>query len=824
MSDRRSVARSSRCFGSLEGTTVTLRQRLTELAEETGVDEATQTLVWSAYTDDETLDRVIAGDEADPGAAEVTSSENPAPVWLSSVKVQGFRGIGPATELLLNPGPGLTLVVGRNGSGKSSFAEGLEALLTGDNERWRNRPAAWQHGWRNLHVDGSTEVSAEFQREGDVGSTDIRRVFGQSFADTELTTTTGGVAASFDDLGWDGSLATFKPFLSYNELGTMLEQKPSAIYDSLAGVLGLDRLTDAAARLRNARLAAEKPGKLLKNRISDLKDSLAGCADERAAVALTRLDSRTLDLDALATLATQHPPARPELKQLATIVLPDAARCLAAADSLRQALAAQAALDGTDAERASRIADLLDTALEAHRHDGDGDCPVCGQGRLDASWAIRAGAEAAALREQSAEVAESIRNIRRARQEALACLSSPPNVLAADVDGVDTGALRSAWAGWSEAPAEGFSEHDLIDRLEHAGDLHPLGQVVRSAAASQLERFDEEWRPLAAQLAIFVEEAHTAAASTALAKRLKNAEEFLRSAEATLREERFAPIAARSAELWDGLRQQSNVSLEGVTLAGKTTNRRVDLDVTVDGTETSALGVMSQGELHALALALFLPRVTSDESPFRFVVIDDPVQAMDPARVDGLARVLSEVAQTRQVIVFTHDDRLPAACRRLRLGAEVIEVDRRTGSRVSTRPVDSPAQTALGDAFALAKTESLPPDLQRRVVPMHCRRAVEAAARDQIWRRMLADGVTHAEIDRAIADADKTTELMALLFFGRPAPTPEVYEEWRAIDEALKGKFGFLNKAVHDPPPDLKPGLLVNDARRLVTAIEDYRA
>jgi predicted ATPase len=61
-------------------------------------------------------------------------------------------------------------------------------------------------------------------------------------------------------------------------------------------------------------------------------------------------------------------------------------------------------------------------------------------------------------------------------------------------------------------------------------------------------------------------------------------------------------------------------------------------------------------------LSLFIPRATLPESPFRFIVIDDPVQSMDPARVDGLARVLEAAARDRQVIVFTHDDRLPRRC------------------------------------------------------------------------------------------------------------------------------------------------------------------
>src|ERR671920_1045936 len=87
-------------------------------------------------------------------------------------------------------------------------------------------------------------------------------------------------------------------------------------------------------------------------------------------------------------------------------------------------------------------------------------------------------------------------------------------------------------------------------------------------------------------------------------------------------------------------------------------------DVTVDGAPASAFGVMSQGELSALAVSIFLPRASLPDSPFGFMVIDDPVQSMDPAKVDGLARVLEKVAVERQVVVLTHDDRLAESVRR----------------------------------------------------------------------------------------------------------------------------------------------------------------
>src|SRR4029079_14459926 len=70
-------------------------------------------------------------------AATTESPSVSAPVFLKSITASGFRGIGPRRTLELNAWPGLTLVVGRNGSGKSSFAEALEVILTESTSRFR---------------------------------------------------------------------------------------------------------------------------------------------------------------------------------------------------------------------------------------------------------------------------------------------------------------------------------------------------------------------------------------------------------------------------------------------------------------------------------------------------------------------------------------------------------------------------------------------------------------------------------------------------------------------------------------------------------------
>lgn len=109
-------------------------------------------LIVAALESDEALASVLEADDAGASPTKPDTSEVALELvgaYLSSIEVAGFRGIGPRTTLELHPGPGLTIVAGRNGSGKSSFAEALELALTGTSYRWENRPAQWMNVWRN---------------------------------------------------------------------------------------------------------------------------------------------------------------------------------------------------------------------------------------------------------------------------------------------------------------------------------------------------------------------------------------------------------------------------------------------------------------------------------------------------------------------------------------------------------------------------------------------------------------------------------------------------------------------------------------------------
>ena len=218
----------------------------------------------------------------------------------------------------------------------------------------------------------------------------------------------------------------------------------------------------------------------------------------------------------------------------------------------------------------------------------------------------------------------------------------------------------------------------------------------------------------------------------------------------------------------------------------------------MDGIPGAALGVMSQGELHSLALSLFLPRATLPESPFRFVVIDDPVQSMDPARVDGLARALEETARTRQVIVFTHDDRLPEAIRRLNIKSTILSITRRPKSVVEVRTALDPVRAHIEDALALVHTTELPLAVLRRLVPGFCRSALEAAFITVLRRRRLAAGRMHAEVEEELKTAGKLTPLAALALFDDRERGGDVMSRLNKFGSWAGDVFKQCNRGAHD--------------------------
>jgi recombinational DNA repair ATPase RecF len=802
------------------------------LDEEKKLGEQARVLAMAACGSDEALAAALDGDAVLSGSRrQRRTPDDGHPAFLRSIQVEGFRGVGPAATLEVSPGPGLTLVVGRNGSGKSSFAEALELLLTGRNSRWSTRSAIWKEGWRNLH-HADARIDAEFVLEGSKGTTSISSTWPAEAkleeAERSVTVPRSKKASTIDDLGWADAVEMYRPFLSYSELGSMLDAGPSALYDALSAILGLEDLVLAEAHLKDAAKERKKLADEAKASLAPLLERLGAIEDERARACLDALSATTWDLDTVERsvigpeYSLQEETEGAALRQLTALEGPSADEVEMAAGGLEAASAAIAQLGGTEAQRALQTAELLESALRFHADHGDQECPVCGQGDLDKAWRKETEKEVARLRTvgEQADLAHRLRT--EATNSAKSLMLAPPSLLSsASALGINVDDLSNAWKAWASGTslddAEALAEHL---RTAHATLVTEI-EAVRQAAAKELQAREDIWRPVAADVAAWLDDARQAQEGTARLHDLKAAEKWLRAASADIRNQRFAPIADLAQSVWGTLRMQSNVELKKIVLTGAGTARKVVLDVTVDGMEGAALGVMSQGELNSLALSLFMPRATLPESPFRFVVIDDPVQSMDPARVDGLARVLEHAARSRQVIVFTHDDRLARSCRLLEIDAKVIEVTRRAESVVELRPGLDPVRRHCADAWAIAKSDDIDAAVVSRVVGVFCRSAIEAACSEAITRRRLAEGEDYATVESLLDSTKGLIELMALTFFDDVSRTKDVVPRLdKGIGRWAVSVYRGVQEASHKPLAQEALLVLVRNSERLARGLE----
>ncbi|MBF6318120.1 AAA family ATPase [Nocardia cyriacigeorgica] len=710
---------------------------------------------------------VLASFPESAGPAPSGTGDTLAGMFVRSIAVSGFRGIGPQARLPIQPSLGLTLVVGRNGCGKSSFAEAAEFAITGDNKRWANKSKIWKDGWRNLHEGTTPYIAVELQTECPDNPLTISGSWGPGTALEAGQWTAqrkAGDARPLDRSRLAQPLQLYRPFLSYSELGSLIDGTPSSMYDALHSLLGLDDLTTALATLQRRRLDLDKAIKETKRGKETLLAELSILEDERARTVERQLQARQVDLEALSRVvlgAEESSGAAAWLSAVTAVELPSEEAVEAALTRLTAATTRLLGVATADAEASSRMLDILILASE-FAEDGDCRCPVCGEGELDEQWRDSTRQTISDIRTRTIELAEANKeqeaasaHVRELIRPLPASLSNCP---------IDSAAAVLAWRQWAELAG---GEPTALPSQMPARHRRARAELaaLQARARTELARLDDVWAPLARQIAAWVEMATTCAGAPDELKTVKAAENWLKNAAGTLRNERMRPLTELSQRVWTTLRQQSNVELGDVVLEGTAQTRRVNLDVTVDGVAGAALGVMSQGELHALGLSLFLPRATAEQSPFRFLMIDDPVQSMDPAKVDGLARVLADVACTRQVIVFTHDLRLPEAVRRLQIPATVLDVQRRERSVVEVRVSIDPVRRYIDDARALSLTRNLPRAEADEMIALCCRLAIESAATTKVRRVLGEHGFRQSDITEQLERAERTVQKLALAVF-----------------------------------------------------------
>lgn len=808
-----------------DGTPV--REEVEEMvAPEGNLPDDAKLLVLAALDGDEALASVLDGALSGPGgsppAPQAPSGTTPSGAFVKSIRVRGFRGIGPAATLDLRPVPGLTIVSGRNGSGKSSFSEALELALTGNTYRWNKQAAVWAQHWRNLHQSHPCELRIELTEEGQ-GVTTVGVDWPQDGGLADRTTWVQRPGRQREPgvttLGWDRALELYRPILSYDELGGLLEAGPSKLFDKLDALLGIEQATDAEQRLTAATKELQAAETEAKAEARELKKALAALDDGRAQEALGHLRKHRPDLDAveaIATGTTQQPAGDlGALRALAQLWLPAEDDVAEVARSLREAVDAVVREQRSATEVADRRAALLRQALEFHDHRGDGPCPVCGQGVLDGAWRQRVEHELSSDRERIERrhaVQRRLEQVRHQARELIRSVPRPPGPGRAEL--VSHAEASAAWQRWTQAPEAGAALADHLDGVYR--DVRAAFDLLRAEAEELLARREDLWAPYASRLAAWVGLARSARDNEVTVRVARAAREFMTAAVEQLRTRRLGGLKDAAREIWSALKQESNVNLGAIELKGTANRRRVELYADVDGAEARALGVMSQGELHSLALALFLPRATRPGSPFRFVVLDDPIQAFDPAKVDSFVRILAGLARTHQVVVFSHDDRLPQAVRQLGVEAWILQVFRDGESAVTVTPCLDPAERFLQDAFAICK-DDVPDDVRARVVPGLCRAAVEAAARDVYMTRRLARGDARVDVEESWQAAPRTQQRIALAVHDDPQAD---LSRWRAAKPWRTAVYPLVTRGPHGTL-DTQPMDTVRSVERTVRDLRD---
>lgn len=703
---------------------------------------------------------------ADPNPHNSTRPST-ARVYLASISVEGFRGIGPRAKLPLDPQHGLTLIYGANGSGKSTFAEALDVLLTGSTARFAGRGHEWRSAWANAHSPDQGQIDAEFVVEDQDAQRDTLT---RNWTAADLSAAAGEKdnplwepAKTIRGLDIAGAIDEFRPILGYGELGPLFDESGSFDDPDSGYVTPFAQHIRARASIRDG--------------ITDALWTLIRHRDHS--------DALYTELSAWQSYVRE---VRKAAREAAAVAMRAAEAVRAAAREAREAAAeaAEAAEARAEAMRAAEAAGKAAEAAKVAAREAE----------------VRAAVRAKTVRAADAKravAAERAADAKKKNKESLLRLGA--------ISDIQLGTLRppSDWR-W-EALMSAFDESAKADLLKVARAYLPrfsdgLRESITQATAQEHYGVLNIPNPSPDLVSEKKKE------FLAYTPRVGFYAEMLLDEIHSARLEQFSQ---RVSDFWQKIRRGSDVRFEALSLQqhrpideeGKPAPElRVSLGLTLDGDRAIERGALSQGELHSLALSVFLPALMMPGSPFGFAVIDDPVQVMDEHAVDGLAEVLRDAAEELQLIVFTHDSRLLRALNVLNADYTRIDVTRSSGSVVECKTASNPVMDRIKKARTAADHVD-DQEWQRQDVALQCRLAIEAACLRVIRARLA--GQRSAErvedtIERATQGTTTTRALMERAIFGdsRQAKRARDRGTYRDIwDGRVETTLDRINGLVH---------------------------
>jgi energy-coupling factor transporter ATP-binding protein EcfA2 len=767
--------------------------------------------------------RVVATSQALAGGDRDDGLLSGAPWALVEVQIENYQGVTSMDPLIVDPTPGVTVLLGENGSGKTSLAEGIETALVG-----RPRPRTAGSGgksplWDRSHCARDADeasVRLLLARGSDRLELSVRLDRSGEVVDRSalLHTSTGTTTLKLDETPWLSAVKGRRPVFAYASVERQV-QLAKDLQEFLEPMLALggcfeelrDRIrseaeepTAAETRWRRALDAAREQVSHVDRQYDDGTGSLPELAwpaisdDPEAWTTAVGLTERGELLDSVAADVGSR------LQEAADAVL----------DSLREL---QDVESTTIARLAAPLHDLNRAAADLDLPGNQ--CPVCAEETND--W--RSTLKAALAELHNVATRETTFHDALSQLRILVGREMPAIVQVVEQSWFDPQLATDAYPvvegcralvdtvrrdGLRSVPSVRTAARAAATALRTESWAHILDEVVeRSGRRNQWSRARryaiEEF------LAVWTVDGPSGAA----AQEWQEAEQCLRELQTALRDERTDRLQQRTDETVRELLADVGMHVEKLKVQGTKATLRI-LD---DGGKSVELAMLSAGQRNALLLAPLL--AMNDAGPFGFLVLDDPVHAFDQVRVDRLAGLIAELASRRRVVVFTHDARLAEHLATVADRPALHEVvrDARTGairheeSVAAWEGLVADARNALRlAADGRHGTTVTPTDLVRG----YCRMAVDAAVRLFVIER--ARVLTRdVDVDLAMLDGRSTTD--------KRLKAAETMHPGAAVDEARR-LFDLhsvdWNRASHGNPAISEAGSTeIDDAEQLCRAL-----
>jgi DNA repair exonuclease SbcCD ATPase subunit len=617
---------------------------------------------------------------------------------LIRIEFEAFRGFASSQRLDLDAD--VVLVRGDNGTGKTSVADGLLWLFTGELVRLAERARGLRKGQdpivNRYRGDGPARVrltcstsdgrTVEFEREGNASASRLAAWHDGS----EVVDAQGLLGHTFGDLTHaqlSQAVASWG-ILQQNSIVAALDSG-AAMHQRLAEVVGLERVTrfaDSASEV--ARRAAGDRKRILSVQESLRKQSSS--ATSRLSEVRKRTRPRKNEQQRIASLVETAVEGLPKsltvrvpssLDELAAVqrevdAIVQLARDVAAAtgEGDRSSNEQADAVEGLQreleqlrarADDATRDApvqvQLANAALEVLRDD---ECPVCGQ-PIDPASVRKHLTEVLQQAEQDRAVASELRDAVASTQSRLqaARLAEERRAVAEQrvarvVDRMRLAQDDASWIGFEASWAQPEKASMLADELAKVRD--PL----RNAYVEAQRETPEEIARISSEVEASGAELERADAELADANvrcdRATSLDRAAHRAAETIVRRALDRLAPSFAEVFDRLAPHPTFRELRATqdfFYGKNHVVPEVYDPVHKISGNPAL-MFSEGQLNVVALSYFLGlALNAGEATLPFIVLDDPVQSMDVLSVLGFADLCRRLRDHRQLVLTTHDRR-----------------------------------------------------------------------------------------------------------------------------------------------------------------------